>query len=58
MTVGDDAFFKILKAWPAEKKYGNGDHDRVRQPGRADLGRQLDALFDAWLYGTERPPRP
>lgn len=57
-TVGDAAFFTILKNWAAEQK--------DRNPTTADFialaervsGRQLDQLFQDWLYGTTRPSRP
>ena len=58
VTVGDDAFFKILKAWPEEKKNGNAVTTEFIALAERISGQQLDQLFNDWLYGTVRPPRP
>ena len=57
-TVGDDAFFTILREWVA--KYGGGT---ATTPDLIDLaerisGQQLDALFDEWLYAEGKPALP
>jgi aminopeptidase N len=57
-TVGDDAFFKILKAWAATKKYSNATTPEFIATAEKISGKQLDQLFSSWLYGTVRPPRP
>ncbi|MFY1704317.1 M1 family metallopeptidase [Micromonospora sp. WMMA1923] len=58
LAVGDDAFFRILKAWPEEKRDGNATTDEFVALAERISGKQLDDLFDAWLYGTQRPPPP
>jgi aminopeptidase N len=58
VTVGDDAFFKILKAWAEEKKNGNATTAEFIALSARISGQQLDQLFNDWLYGTVRPPRP
>ena len=58
VTVGDDAFFKILKAWAEEKKNGNAVTTEFIALSERISGQQLDQLFNDWLYGTVRPPRP
>ncbi|RKF26567.1 M1 family metallopeptidase [Micromonospora globbae] len=58
VAVGDDAFFKILKTWAAEKRNGNGTTAEFVALAERVSGKKLDALFDAWLYGTERPAEP
>ena len=54
LTVGDDSFFRILRAWADRYKYGNATtadfialakEEAPQVPAAA-----LDALFDAWLY--------
>ncbi|MCZ7435443.1 M1 family metallopeptidase [Micromonospora sp. WMMC241] len=58
LAVGDTAFFTILKTWAAERKNGNAaTADFVALAERVS-GKKLDKLFDAWLFGTERPPAP
>jgi hypothetical protein len=58
MTVGDQAFFKILRTWASTRR-----GDTVTTPEFIALaerisGRSLDALFHAWLFGTTRPEVP
>jgi aminopeptidase N len=57
-TIGDRAFFSLLKAWPAEHRDGNATtEDFIAAAGRAS-GKDLTAFFDAWLKGTTAPSRP
>ncbi|KWV31632.1 M1 family metallopeptidase [Micromonospora rifamycinica] len=58
VTVGDDAFFRILRTWVAEKRNGNATTAEFVATAERVSGQQLDDLFAAWLYGTERPPTP
>jgi aminopeptidase N len=58
ITVGDDAFFTILREWV--DKYGGGTAttpDFIALSERVS-GQQLDALFDAWLYQEGKPVLP
>ncbi|MFG1950079.1 M1 family metallopeptidase [Micromonospora sp. NPDC048830] len=57
-TVGDKAFFEILRSWAADRRDGNATTADFVDLAEQVAGRQLAALFDAWLYGTEQPPRP
>ncbi|WP_373321708.1 M1 family metallopeptidase [Micromonospora okii] len=57
-TVGDRAFFEIVRAWGADRRDGNATTADFVAFAERVAGRQLDALFDAWLHGTERPERP
>jgi aminopeptidase N len=55
MAVGDQAFFRILRTWASTRRGGT-----VTTPEFIDLaerisGRSLDALFQAWLFGSTRP---
>jgi aminopeptidase N len=58
MTVGDEAFFTILRTWARERAGGNGTTDAFVALAEQVSGAQLDQLFQDWLYGTVRPPRP
>jgi aminopeptidase N len=58
VTVGDEDFFAILKAWAAEKAHANATTKEFIALAERVSGEQLDDLFDAWLYGTKRPDRP
>jgi aminopeptidase N len=54
-TVGDDAFFRILKRWTAERAGGNGTTEQFIALAEEVSGQQLDGFFQAWLYNTTRP---
>ncbi|MFG2005665.1 M1 family metallopeptidase [Spirillospora sp. NPDC048911] len=56
-TVGDAAFFRILRAWTAEHAHGNATTADFRKLAERVSGRDLDRLFDAWL-STPRKPSP
>ncbi|GAA4579108.1 M1 family metallopeptidase [Micromonospora coerulea] len=58
VAVGDAAFFRILRTWAAEWKDGNATTADFVALAERVSGRKLDTLFDAWLYGTERPAEP
>ncbi|MEU9506754.1 M1 family metallopeptidase [Micromonospora sp. NPDC048170] len=58
VAVGDKAFFEILKTWAAQKRDANATTAEFVALAERVSGEQLDDLFEAWLYGTERPDRP
>jgi aminopeptidase N len=53
--VGDPAFFTVLRDWAAQMRYGNGTTAEFTALAEKVSGKQLDGLFQAWLYGTHRP---
>jgi aminopeptidase N len=54
-TVGDAAFFRILRAWPAAHRYGNGTTAQFIALANQISGRNLTGLFQAWLYTPAKP---
>jgi aminopeptidase N len=58
VTVGDDAFFRTLKTWAQEKQNGNATTPEFIALAERIAGKELDQLFNDWLYGNTRPPRP
>jgi aminopeptidase N len=58
LTVGDEAFFRILTTWTAEKRNGNASTADLIALSERVSGKQLDALFDAWLTGSSAPRIP
>ncbi|MET8282824.1 M1 family metallopeptidase [Micromonospora sp. NPDC005174] len=58
VAVGDKAFFEIVKTWAAEKRNGTATTAEFVALAERISGKQLDALFDAWLYGTKKPAQP
>ncbi|MEV7175082.1 M1 family metallopeptidase [Kitasatospora sp. NPDC093679] len=55
--VGDDAFFRILKGWPAEYRYGSATIADFRRFAEQVSGRPLGDLLQTWLYTLARPAR-
>jgi aminopeptidase N len=57
-TIGDPAFFALLKAWPAKHRDGNGTTGEFIAAAEAAGGQDLGPLFQAWLFGTTKPAKP
>jgi aminopeptidase N len=53
--VGDRDFFRILKAWTAKKAGGNGTTPEFVALAERISGKQLDKLFDTWLFTGSKP---
>ncbi|MFE9999057.1 M1 family metallopeptidase [Streptomyces avermitilis] len=53
--IGDTAFFKLLPAWTKLHKYGNAKTDDFIRLAEKISGRQLDDLFQTWLFTTGKP---
>lgn len=57
-AVGDDSFFRILKAWPTEHRYGNATIPQFQALAERISGKPLAALFQTWLFTAARPETP
>ncbi|KQX63893.1 M1 family metallopeptidase [Streptomyces sp. Root1310] len=57
-TVGDRAFFRVLRAWAAEHRYGHGTTARFERLTERESGQDLGTLFRTWLYGRGKPAKP
>ena len=55
LAVGDEAFFRILPAWTAEHRYGNGTIAQFQALAERISGRDLDQVFTTWLFTAGRP---
>jgi hypothetical protein len=58
VTVGDDAFFAILRKWAKKNAGGNVTTDGFIRLAERISHQQLDDLFDAWLFTAGRPELP
>ena len=58
VTVGDDAFYTILRTWAVEKAHQNATTDQFIALAERVSGASLFQLFQDWLYGVVRPPAP
>ncbi|WP_433828396.1 M1 family aminopeptidase [Actinoplanes sp. CA-015351] len=57
-TIGDEAFFKLVKSWTADHRDGNVTTDEFIEAAEAASKKDLTTFFQNWLYGTEKPPVP
>ncbi|GAA1785277.1 M1 family metallopeptidase [Luedemannella flava] len=57
-AIGDAAFDRILTGWPVEHRDGNVSTADFIAYAEKISGKQLDDLFQAWAYGTTKPPKP
>jgi aminopeptidase N len=58
LTVGDVTFFKILRQWVTDHRYGNASTADFVALSEKVSGRDLDALFKSWLDDTGLPDLP
>jgi hypothetical protein len=53
--IGDEAFFKGLRAFYAEWKYRKAGTDDLLASMETASGRDLSRFFDAWVFGASLP---
>jgi aminopeptidase N len=58
LTVGDEAFFTILKSWTARFHNGNATTEDFVAVAEEISGEQLDAFFESWLFAPALPDLP
>jgi hypothetical protein len=56
--IGDEAFFAILKGWPARYAHGNATVADFREYAEEVSGQSLEALFETWLHQPSKPAAP
>ena len=55
LAVGDPDFFTILRSWTADHRYGNGTTAQFIALAEKVSGKDLTALFQAWLFTPSKP---
>jgi len=55
VKVGDATFFKILRDWYAQNRYGNVTTPEFIALAEAESGQDLDHFFQVWLYTPSKP---
>ncbi|MGH3321933.1 MAG: M1 family metallopeptidase [Streptosporangiaceae bacterium] len=58
MTVGDKAFFQILRQWQDQYAGSTGSTRQFTALAEKVSGQRLDGLFQQWLYEEGKPPYP
>jgi hypothetical protein len=55
LTVGDDAFWRIVRGWASTKSGGNATTEEFIAFAEGVSGQQLDGLFTTWLFTPAKP---
>ena len=55
--LGDELFFELVRAWPAEHQNATSSYDEITAWWSERSGRDLAGFFDAWLLGEVTPAR-
>jgi aminopeptidase N len=55
LRVGGKAFFRILRRWATENRFGNVSTTQFILFAERQSGKQLDGLFRHWLYRRGKP---
>ena len=58
LTVGDDAFFDLLRAWTDKHAHGTVNTEAFVEFADLTTGHELGELFDAWLHREALPALP
>jgi aminopeptidase N len=58
VKIGDEAFFRTLRAWYGKYRYENASTADFISVAESASGQQLDAFFDEWLYQPGKPTQP
>jgi aminopeptidase N len=53
--IGEDAFARVLKEWPATHKDGNASWPQFEEFVQRVAGQDLRGFFDAWFHGDKIP---
>jgi aminopeptidase N len=56
-TVGDRAFFRILRVWATEHRGRHGTTAQFVRLAERESGKDLEGLFHTWLYAHGKPDR-
>ena len=56
--IGEEAFFKMLREYVSRHAGGNVTTEDLVAVAEEIAGRDLDGLFDSWLFGETTPPPP
>jgi aminopeptidase N len=55
VKVGDTAFFRIMRGWAQENRFGNVTTPQFIAFAERESKQDLDHFFDVWLYQPGKP---
>jgi aminopeptidase N len=53
--LGDDLFWRLVRAWPSAHAYGNADYDDITSWWSEQSGEDLTDFFHSWLLSDKTP---
>ena len=53
--IGDTTFFRLLRDWATQNRYGNVTTAQFIALAEQESGMELDNFFDVWLYDSDKP---
>ena len=53
--IGDPAFFRIMRDWATQNRYGNITIAQFIALAEQESGIDLDHFFDVWLFQPDKP---
>ncbi|MFJ9643957.1 M1 family metallopeptidase [Streptomyces sp. NPDC101206] len=54
-ALGDDAFHSLVRGWTQRHRHGHASTADFTSYAEAATGRDLDPIWDSWLYGDGKP---
>ncbi|MDL4772286.1 M1 family metallopeptidase [Actinomadura xylanilytica] len=54
-AIGDKAFFRLVREWPARYRHGNASTADFIRFSEQVSGKRLGGLFEKWLYTSGKP---
>jgi aminopeptidase N len=58
LTLGDESFFGLLKAWTSSRRHASATTDDFRTLAEAHSGMELGRFFEHWLHAPGLPRLP
>ncbi|WP_426518493.1 M1 family metallopeptidase [Diaminobutyricibacter sp. McL0618] len=58
LTIGDERFFALLRAWTAQRRHGTATTDDFGALAQEHAGTDLGRFFEHWLQATALPRLP
>ncbi|MEU8141162.1 M1 family metallopeptidase [Nonomuraea sp. NPDC048901] len=55
VKIGDEPFFRLLRTWAADHRYGLADTDEFITLAEKISGRDLTDFFNVWLFTPSKP---
>ena len=53
--IGDTVFFRLLRDWATQNRYGNVTTAEFIALAEQESGMDLQHFFDVWLYQPDKP---